>query len=378
MHNRKKVAVLGATGSVGLNALSALSAKPDDFEITALSAHNNTRLLGELAEKYSPSYVAVTGEGQKLPELPDGVAAGIGGESVIEACERADVVLLSILGIAGLPAFEYCLKNHIPVALATKEAMVCGGRLARRLMDETKTPVYPVDSELSAIWQCLDGNEKKDVKRVYLTASGGPFRTSTIEQIKNATKKQALNHPNWSMGEKITVDCATMVNKGLEIMETRWLFDIPSEKIQVAVHPESVVHSMVEFCDGVIMAQLGEKDMRLPILHALSYPERLEYSGAELDIFASELHFEKPDTTRFPCLALAYEAVREDGGMQLVLNSANEVAVDMFLKDRISFWGIYDVLYRAMNKFAGVTPKSFHDIYETDAEVRRFLSQESF
>lgn len=366
-----KIAILGSTGSIGKSALAAISLHPDRFTVTALTAHRNMKLLLEQARIFHPAYLAASGA--EFPEKPAGVRCATGSEAILEACEGADVVLLAIMGMAGLPAFEYCLKNGIKVALATKEAMVCGGRLVRELMDKTGTQVLPVDSELSAIFQSMAGHTKEDVRKILLTASGGPFRTWDAERIRNATKAQALKHPNWDMGAKITVDSATMMNKGLEIMETRWFFDVAPDKIQVVVHPESIVHSMVEYYDHSVLAHLAQPDMRLPILYALTYPERMDSGTPELDLFRmGTLHFEKPDPERFPCLALAYEAVKNDGALQLVLNSANEVAVDCFLKDRFGIMGIYDMVANAMGKFSDVRIGSFEDIYRIDREIRAY------
>lgn len=370
---KKKIAVIGSTGSIGINALDVIRNYSDKFTLVAITGHTNIDILQQQVNEFNPLYAALTGFNQKPESLYGCNKIGYGPDSVFEACSLADVVLLSVTGIAGLPTFEYCLKNNIPVALATKEAMVCGGRLARELMDKTKTPVLPVDSELSAIWQCM--SDVNPVKKIYLTASGGPFRTWSCEQINTAKLEDALAHPNWNMGSKITVDCASMVNKGLEIMETRWLFDISSENIEVVVHPESIIHSMVEFNDNAILAQLGDRDMRIPIMYALSYPERLESPYAPLNLFdIAALHFEKPDMQKFPCLQLAYEAVKNDGTLQLVFNSANEYAVEKFLNRSITFSNIYNIIEKAMLKFSNISASSFDDIYRIDREVRAFLS----
>ena len=372
---KKKIAILGSTGSIGKNALSVIRDHSESFEVSALTANVNIKGLKEQICEFKPSFAALTGYDVKPIGLDGCSEISFGKDSILEACLNADIVLLSVTGIAGLPAFEFCLKNNIPVALATKEAMVCGGRLARRLMDETKTPVLPVDSELSAIWQCLWGNNKKSIKKVLLTASGGPFRTWSKQRILSAGIGDALNHPNWNMGKKITVDCASMANKGLEIMETRWLFDIEPAKISVVVHPESIIHSMVEYEDNAIMAQLGDKDMRIPIMNAFSYPERLSNSAESIDLFdIGVLHFEKPDLEKFPCLSLAYEAVKNDGELQLIFNCANEVAVEYFLNGKISFSQIYNIIENAMVKFSQIKVNNFDDIYEIDREVRSFLS----
>ena len=367
-----RIAILGSTGSIGKSALSAIALHPERFEVTALTAHANIDLLLQQAKEFQPRYIAASGV-QEFSETIEGIRCGIGPESILEACDGADVVLLSIMGMAGLPAFEYCLRNGIKVALATKEAMVCGGRFVRNLMDETKTTVLPVDSELSAIFQSMAGHTKEDIKRILLTASGGPFRKWSLEQIQTATKAQALKHPNWSMGQKITIDSATMMNKGLEIMETRWFFDVEPSKIQVVVHPESIVHSAVEYYDHSVMAHLASPDMRLPILYALTYPERLDSGTPQLDLFqVGSLHFEAPDLERFPCLTLAYEAVKNDGALQLVLNSANEVAVDCFLKEKFGIMGISDMVADAMNRFSDVRVTCFDDIYRIDREIRAY------
>ena len=265
----KKIAILGSTGSIGTNALAVLRECRDEFCVASLTAHANGRLLMRQAEEFCPEYIALTDENaaaELRAEHPER-EIGAGSAALVEACRGADMVLLSVVGIAGLPAFEYCLKNGIAVLLATKEAMVCGGRLARDLIAQGKAPVLPVDSELSAIFQCLQGSAQSSVDKILLTASGGPFRTMDAERIRHATVEQALRHPNWKMGSKITIDSASMANKGLEIMETRWLFDIAPEKIQVVVHPESIVHSMVQFEDHSVMAQLAVPDMKLSLIH---------------------------------------------------------------------------------------------------------------
>jgi 1-deoxy-D-xylulose 5-phosphate reductoisomerase len=376
MDDRKKVAILGCTGSVGMQTIDVISKMSDEFEIYSLTAHSRAKEAAILAAKYEPKLLCITGKCDKNTVeglISDKTKVIFSQEGVMKACEGADIVLLSILGIAALPAFEYCLKNHIPVALASKEAMVCGGRVARDLMDYTSTPVYPVDSELSAIFQSLRGNKMEDVEKILLTASGGPFRNFSIDEINCATKEQALKHPNWSMGQKISIDSATMANKGLEIMETRWLFDIPADKITVVVHPESIVHSAVEYKDGAIIAQLGATDMRLPIQYALNYPKRETRIVEKLDLFKiASLHFEKADENRFPCLRLAYEAIKSKYALQLVFNCANEFAVDWFLKDKIQFGEIPLVIERAMERFSTLKVSNFSDIYLADGEIREY------
>jgi len=369
----KKIAIIGSTGSIGTNTLRVLR-ELDEYEITAITAHTNIKLLAAQARMYSPAFAALSGGSAEAAEaFPENVKYGCGPESLIEAAATADVVVLSVVGIAGLPVFEYCLKNNITVILANKEAMVCGGKVVRKLMDETKTPVLPVDSELSAIFQCLAGHDKSEVKSLILTASGGPFLKKGRAFIEKATVEDALNHPNWRMGAKVTVDCATMLNKGLEIMETRWLFDIPCDKIRVVVHPESVIHSMVEFKDNSVLAQMASPDMKLPISYALTYPERRYTRSDRLNFFTlGSLTFLEPDTDRFPCLELAYEAVRHED-IQVVLNAANEVAVARFLRGEIPFTGIPTTIESAMHEFDSVKIECFDDIYRVDAMVRDYL-----
>lgn len=362
----KKVAVLGSTGSVGQQTLAVID-KLEGFAVHSLSAHSNISLFGEQIKKYNPSYACLTGSDTP----PPGVHSG--EQSIMEACEGADIVLLAIMGIAALPAFEYCLKHQIPIALANKEAMVCAGSISQDLMKSCT--IIPVDSELSAILQCLRGNSRRELKRILLTASGGPFRLATAEQLECVTPEMALKHPNWKMGAKITVDCATMMNKGLEIIETRWLFDVPQEQIDVVVHPESIVHSMVEFRDNCIMAQLAVPDMSLPIAHALTYDTREQAVVPPLDLFGLKtLSFFPPDYDKFPCLALARAALNEGGATPLVLNSANECAVSHFLEGTLSFTGIAKLVECAMSKFCSTSLSSFSQIHEIDVEVRKFCS----
>lgn len=375
--NRKKIAVLGCTGSVGSSALAGIAKFPEKYEVVSLTAHNSINKIKLLAERFKPAFLGITDDSADVSDLLSlDCKIGRGADALKQAAEGADIVLLCVVGIAGLPAFEYCLKRGIPIALATKEAMVCGGAVARRLMDETGTQVLPVDSELSAIFQCLNGEKKSELSKILLTASGGPFRTWDAADIPKATVEQALKHPNWSMGAKITVDSASMINKGLEIMETRWLFDVPRDKIEVVVHPQSIIHSMVEYKDGCVMAQMATPDMTLPIMYAFSYPEREENVCQKLDLFSvGTLTFEKPDLNKFPCLALAYEAAAEDGALQLALNSANEIAVAEFLRRNIPFGGIARVVEASMNKFSDLKLNSFEDIYQADLEVRSFARE---
>lgn len=373
---QKKIAVLGATGSIGTSTLAVLRDLREEYEIYSLSAHQNMALFSEQIAEFSPKMVAVTDERCAKTFDPAGAELFSGEPGLLSICDGADLVILGVVGLPGLPVFEHCLRAGIPVALATKEAMVYGGRLARELMEQTGTPVLPLDSELSAIFQCLQGNDACPPEEILLTASGGPFRTWPLEQVKNATLEQALRHPNWSMGEKITIDSATMANKGLEVMETRWMFDVPPEKITVVVHPESIVHSAVRFADNSVMAQMGVADMKLPIAYALSHPGRRQNAVERLDLFRiGALHFERPDLKKFPCLALALEATRGDGSAQMIFNAANDVAVELFRAGRITFWQIAQVIEQAMDHFAGVRAKSFAEIYGINERIKAYVKE---
>lgn len=371
---RKKIVILGSTGSIGKNTLDVLRGMQETYEVYGLAAHKSVRELLAQAAEFRPARLALT-DAAASREAAEGFAGELlaGPQALCDICEGADLVVLSVVGMAGLPPFVHCLRRGIPVALATKEAMVYGGRLARDLMDATGTPVLPLDSEISAIFQCLQGNKKAQVAEILLTASGGPFRTWPLERVRQATLAEALKHPNWSMGAKITIDSASMANKGLEIMETRWMFDIAPEKITVVVHPESIVHSAVRYLDGSVMAQMGATDMRLPIAYALQYPDRLPNCARALDLFAvGTLHFEQPDYEKFPCLRLAREAVTEGAAMQMVFNAANDAAVALFRRGAIGFWQIGEVIRAAMDSFRGTEVANFEEIYARDAEIRSF------
>jgi len=375
----KKVVILGSTGSIGTNTLQVLEDMQDQYEIYGLAANSSVEQLLAQAQMYHPAVLALTDEKAAKALRDCGRFQGKvlqGEQALVEICQDADLVVLSVVGVAGLKPFVYCLEHGITVALATKEAMVYGGRLARDLMDKTGTTVLPLDSEISAIFQSLQGNKKEQIQEILLTASGGPFRTWPLEQIKTATLAQALKHPNWSMGAKITIDSASMANKGLEIIETRWMFDIDPDKITVVVHPESIVHSAVRFADGSVMAQLGATDMRLPIAYALRYPERVPNCGRQLDLFEiGALHFERPDYEKFPCLRLAKQAVTQGSAMQMVYNAANDAAVAMFRSGQIGFWQISQVIEEALQSFAGTKVHSFEEIYAMDGQIRAFAAE---
>ena len=375
----KKIAILGATGSVGRQALDVIEKFPDRFCVTAMTAHHASEELLALAKKFGAKYIGVTGSLGDLEfekKVPKGVSVGFGIQGLLESCSVGDpdIVLIAVVGIAGLPPLIECLDRGVNVALANKESLVCGGHIVKQKMKTSKSEVFPVDSELCAIYQCLGGMDTTGVRRIILTASGGPFFDWKKEDIEKATVEQALRHPNWRMGKKITVDCATYMNKGLEIIEARWLFDLPPEKISVVVHRQSIIHSMIEYNDGAVIAQLGPTDMREPIQYAFGHPERLSSVVGYLD-FAKigTLTFHEPDLDKFPCLRHAMDALREGGSLPLIMNAANEAAVDLFLERKISFGDIEKNVAVAMNKFAHLPGNSLIEIYTTDKEVKNYI-----
>ena len=375
----KRIAILGATGSVGRQALDVIEKFPDRFCVTAVTAHHASEELLALAEKFGAKYIGVTGCPGDLEfekKVPKGVRVGFGIQGLLESCSVGDpdIVLIAVVGIAGLPPLIECLDRGVNVALANKESLVCGGHIVKQKMKTSKSEVFPVDSELCAVYQCLGGMDTTGVRRIILTASGGPFFDWKKEDIEKATVEQALRHPNWRMGKKITVDCATYMNKGLEIIEARWLFDMPPEKISVVVHRQSIIHSMIEYNDGAVIAQLGPTDMREPIQYAFGHPERLSSMVGYLD-FAKigTLTFHEPDFDKFPCLRHAMDAIREGGSLPLIMNAANEAAVDLFLERKISFGDIEKSVAFAMNKFAHLPGNSLIEIYTTDKEVKNYI-----
>lgn len=377
----KKITILGSAGSIGTQALDIIEKNIDKFSVSALSTNKNIDKLIEQANKFKPKAVCLSGyeKSEKLESnIPEGTKVFYGkkGLHLISTQIECDIVLIAVVGIAGLLALEQCIKHDIQVALANKEALVCGGRIIRDLLDEKKAKLYPVDSELSAIFQCLNnGFETKDIRKLILTASGGPFRDWEQDEIEKATPKDALKHPNWHMGDKITIDCATMMNKGLEVMETRWLFDVDPEKIEILVHKESIVHSMIEYIDGSVLAQMGVTDMRQPIQYALGFPNRYETPAGYLDFTSFDFAFYPPCRKKFPCLNLALSAIKDDGGAAaVVLNAANEIAVYRFLHNEFLLGEIPIIIEKAMNRFAGEKIANTSDIMEIDRRVRDFTS----
>ena len=333
----KQIAILGSTGSIGRQALDVIASHSNEYQVYALTANNSVDLLIEQALRFKPEAVVIANEQHyaklrdALSSLPIKVYAGTDALSQVVQAEPIDIVLASMVGFAGLCPTIEAIKAGKIIALANKETMVVAGELVTSLALEYKTPILPVDSEHSAIFQCLSGESMNPVEKILLTASGGPFRTLGMDQLKTVTKAQALRHPNWDMGAKITIDSASMMNKGFEVIEAKWLFGVPYSKIQVVVHPQSVIHSMVQFADGAVKAQLGAPDMRLPIQYAFSYPRRLNADFPRVDFTTlGTLTFEEPDTTRFRNLALAYKAIERGGNMPCILNAANEVCVAAF------------------------------------------------
>ena len=373
---KKQIAILGSTGSIGTQALKVIEEHPDLYEAYALTANNQVELLAEQARKFMPAAVVIANEAkylqlkEMLADLPIQVYAGADALCEIVEAKPIDVVLASMVGYAGLRPTMNAIRAGKAIALANKETLVVAGELINALAQQYKTPILPVDSEHSAIFQCLEPNNA--LEKVILTASGGPFRKFTMEQLQHVTKEQALKHPNWEMGAKITIDSATMMNKGFEVIEAKWLFGVRPDQIEVVVHPQSVIHSMVQYEDGAVKAQLGMPDMRLPIQYAFSYPQRIKASFDRLDFSKmTELTFEQPDTNRFRCLALAYEALHQGGNMACIVKAANEVVVSAFLKDRISFLRMSEVIEASMAKVPFIQTPTYEDYVATDAEARR-------
>ena len=372
----KKIAILGSTGSIGTQSLDVIRRFPDKFKVVSMTCGKNTELFRKQLKEFRP-LIAVTAdrddaealERELSPEL-SGTRFAWGEEGLIAAATlaEADIVLNSLMGMRGLVPTYHAIESGKDIALANKETLVAGGELVMNLAGEKGVRLLPVDSEHSAIFQCLEGNRDKKIRRILLTASGGPFRGYTYEQLKGVTAAQALKHPNWSMGKKITIDSATMMNKGLEVIEARWLFDVPSEDIQIIVHPQSIVHSAVEFEDTSILAQMGLPDMRVPISVALGYPDRLDFGGRSLNLFTDfkALTFEEPDPEVFRCLKLAFETLKEGGSYTAYMNGANEILVERFLRGEISFTDIGEKLEKLLENHDPIYNLSLDNVVETD------------
>ncbi len=379
---KKQIAILGSTGSIGTQALQVVKDHSDLYEVYCLTANNKVRELAAQAREFNPATVVIANENKYeelkslLADLPDiKVYAGKKALDEIVEAEPIDMVLTAMVGFAGLSPTIHAIRAHKKICLANKETLVVAGELICRLAAEYRSPIIPVDSEHSAIFQSIIGEGDNEIEKILLTASGGPFRNFTKEQLSTVTKADALRHPTWNMGAKITIDSATMMNKGFEVIEAKWLFGVPADKIQVLVHPQSIVHSAVQFCDGAVKAQLGVPDMRLPIQFAFSYPDRLHLNGDRLDLFKRPLEFFEPDMEKFRCLALAFEAIRKGGNLPCIVNAANEVVNRGFLEDRCSFMQMSDIIEKTMSRVA-FTDKPDYDTYvATDAEARRVAKE---
>ena len=380
---KKNIAILGSTGSIGTQALDVVRSNPDRFEVYALTANNNLDVLIQQAVEFQPEVVAIANEAyylqlkQALGDLPIKVFAGKEAIAQLVEMEPIDMVLTAMVGYAGLKPTINAIRAGKTIALANKETLVVAGEIINELAQKHKTPILPVDSEHSAIFQCLAGEGNNPIDKIILTASGGPFRTKTLDQLQYVTSAQALKHPNWDMGAKITIDSASMMNKGFEVIEAKWLFGLQPAQIDVVVHPQSIIHSMVQFADSSIKAQLGMPDMKLPIQYAFTYPERLRTEFPRVDFMHyAQLTFEKPDMKRFRNLALAYEVMQMGGNMPCILNAANEVVVAAFLKNKTGFLQMSDIIEKVMQKANFIKKPTYDDYVLTDEQARELTLRE--
>jgi len=375
---QRKIAILGSTGSIGTQALEVISGHPDKFEVEVLTAQNNVDLLIEQSIRYKPNAVVIGNENlyeqvrSALESHPIKVFCGPDAIAQVCAFDSVDMVLTAMVGFSGLKPTIEAIRAGKSIALANKETLVVAGELIMKEAGEKRVPIIPVDSEHSAVYQCLAGEGNNRIEKIILTASGGPFREWRLKDLEKVSPDQALRHPNWCMGPKITIDSATLMNKGLEVIEAKWLFGVGPEKIEVVVHPQSIIHSMVQFTDGSIKAQMGLPDMRLPIQYALSYPQRFESDFERFDFLKyPSLTFEKPDTKIFRNLALSYEALRKGGNWPCILNAANEVAVEAFLKEKIGFLQIPEVIESTLGRSTYIKAPQLEDLYNTDLQARQ-------
>jgi 1-deoxy-D-xylulose-5-phosphate reductoisomerase len=379
----KRIAILGSTGSIGVQALDVVRANPDRFGVEVLVAGSNAELLIQQALEFKPNAVVITNE-EKYDTVKDALSAEdihvyTSDDAAVQVVtmDTVDLVLAAIVGYAGLRSTLAAVEAGKTIALANKESLVVAGALVTKTAEETGVNIYPVDSEHSAIFQCLAGEFHNPIEKIYLTASGGPFRGKDKAFLANVTKEQALKHPNWDMGAKITIDSATLMNKGLEVIEAKWLFNLTADEIDVIVHPQSIVHSIVQFHDGSMKAQMGLPDMKLPIQYAMGYPNRLAADYPRFNFLDyPELTFEQPDTETFRNLALAFEALRQGGNMPCVLNAANEVAVEGFLSDRIGFLEMTDIISNVMEKVELLDNPTYDDYVETDKKARSLAAEQ--
>lgn len=379
---KKQIAILGSTGSIGTQALQVIDEHPDLFEAYCLTANNRVKELAEQARRYNPAAVVIANENKYeelkslLADLPD-IKVYAGKQAIDEIVEAGpiDMVLTAMVGFAGLNPTIHAIKAHKKICLANKETLVVAGELICELAQKYHAPIIPVDSEHSAIFQSLAGEGDNEIEKILLTASGGPFRNFTKEQLATVTKADALKHPTWSMGAKITIDSATMMNKGFEVIEAKWLFGVPADKIQVLIHPQSIVHSAVQFADGAVKAQLGVPDMRLPIQYALTYPDRIHLNEDRLDLFKQPLEFFEPDLDKFRCLALAFEAIKKGGNMPCIVNAANEIVNRGFLEDKCGFTQMSDIIEKTMSRVSFSNAPDYDTYVSTDAEARRVATE---
>ena len=379
---KKQIAILGSTGSIGTQALQVIDEHPDLFEAYCLTANNRVKELAEQARRYNPAAVVIANEDKYeelkslLADLPD-IKVYAGKQAIDEIVEAGpiDMVLTAMVGFAGLNPTIHAIKAHKKICLANKETLVVAGELICELAQKYHAPIIPVDSEHSAIFQSLAGEGDNEIEKILLTASGGPFRNFTKEQLATVTKDDALKHPTWSMGAKITIDSATMMNKGFEVIEAKWLFGVPADKIQVLIHPQSIVHSAVQFADGAVKAQLGVPDMRLPIQYALTYPDRIHLNEDRLDLFKQPLEFFEPDLDKFRCLALAFEAIKKGGNMPCIVNAANEIVNRGFLEDKCGFTQMSDIIEKTMSRVSFNSAPDYDTYVSTDAEARRVATE---
>lgn len=375
---KQQICILGSTGSIGTQALDVIEQHPDRYEVYALTANNRWEMLAEQARKYRPAAVIIANEehyealSKALEDVPEvKVYAGKKALNEIVASSEIHMVLTAMVGYSGLEPTIHAIKARKKICLANKETLVVAGELIVKLAQEYHVPILPVDSEHSAIFQSLVGEGDNEIEKILLTCSGGPFRLFSYEQLKAVTAADALKHPTWDMGAKITIDSASLMNKGFEVIEAKWLFGVPVEKIQVLVHPQSIVHSAVQFADGGIKAQLGVPDMRLPIQYAFSFPERLYLNGDRLDPFAKPLEFFEPDVEKFKCLAMAYEAISKGGNMPCIVNAANEIVNEGFRKGNCSFLGMGEIIEKTMQRVAFDAYPDYDVYVQTDAEARK-------
>ena len=375
---KQQICILGSTGSIGTQALDVISQHSDLYEAYALTANHRWKELAEQARRFKPAAVVIADEAyyeplkQELADMPDvKVYAGSKALEDIVESPSIDMVLTAMVGYSGLAPTIHAIKAKKKICLANKETVVVAGELILQLAQQYHVPILPVDSEHSAIFQSLVGEDANEIEKILLTCSGGPFRTFTHEQLEHVTAADALKHPTWDMGAKITIDSASLMNKGFEVIEAKWLFGVPADKIQVLVHPQSIVHSAVQFCDGGVKAQLGVPDMRLPIQYAFSFPQRLSLGGERLDLFRQPLEFFEPDVEKFKCLAMAYEAINKGGNMPCIVNAANEIVNEGFRKGACSFLAMGDIIEKAMQTVAFDSNPDYDVYVQTDAEARR-------